>query len=325
MRRTCSSNLVNMGELMEKLSIIVPVWNEEETVPLFLGKLNEVHANELQQFEFEFWFIDDGSTDGTLKVLDKMTMLYPDVHYISFSRNFGKEAAFYAGLQKASGEYVVVMDVDLQDPPELLPQMLRDVASGEWDAVGTRRVSRAGEPFLRSLFSSWFYKLINVISDTHIVEGARDYRVMSRQMVEALLSMTEYNRFSKGMFTWVGFRQKYLEFENRDRVAGSTSWSFWSLFKYSIEGIVAFSQVPLAFVSFIGLMSFIGSVLGAIIIVVRAILVSGSSVAGWASLVVIILFVSGIQLLSLGIVGRYISSIYLEVKHRPIYIVKKLK
>ncbi|TGE76009.1 glycosyltransferase family 2 protein [Weissella confusa] len=311
---------------MQKISIVVPVWNEQETVPLFLKTMNEIHENQLKDMAFEYWFIDDGSTDDTLRVLQEEQEKNPDeVHYVSFSRNFGKEAGLYAGLENATGDYVAVMDVDLQDPPELLPEMLAGVQSGEWDAVGTRRVTRAGEPPIRTFFSKLFYKLINKISDTHIVEGARDYRVMSRQMVNALLSMTEYNRFSKGMFSWVGFRQKYLEFENRDRVAGTTSWSFWSLFKYSIEGIVAFSQVPLAFVSVLGLLSFFAAFIGVILIVIRALAVAGSSVAGWPSLVVIVLFMGGVQLLSLGIVGRYISSIYLEVKHRPIYISREKK
>jgi glycosyltransferase involved in cell wall biosynthesis len=311
---------------MQKLSIIVPVWNEQETVPLFLEELNKIHAEELPAYAFEYWFIDDGSTDDTLSVLRNQQSVNPEeVHFLSFSRNFGKEAALYAGLEQATGDYVVVMDVDLQDPPELLPEMLNGVAEGEWDAIGTRRVNRDGEPPIRSFFSSAFYKLMNVISDTQIVEGARDYRVMSRQMVDALLSMGEYNRFSKGMFTWVGFKQKYLEFQNRDRVAGQTSWSFWSLFKYSIEGIVAFSQAPLAFVSILGLTSFVASIVMAFVIVIRTLVVAGASVAGWPSLVVIILFMGGIQLLSLGIVGRYISSIYLEVKRRPIYIAREKK
>lgn len=311
---------------MQKISIVIPVWNEQETVPLFLKTMNEIHENQLKDMAFEYWFIDDGSTDDTLRVLQEEQEKNPDeVHYVSFSRNFGKEAGLYAGLENATGDYVAVMDVDLQDPPELLPEMLAGVQSGEWDAVGTRRVTRAGEPPIRTFFSKLFYKLINKISDTHIVEGARDYRVMSRRMVNALLSMTEYNRFSKGMFSWVGFRQKYLEFENRDRVAGTTSWSFWSLFKYSIEGIVAFSQVPLAFVSVLGLLSFFAAFIGVILIVIRALAVAGSSVAGWPSLVVIVLFMGGVQLLSLGIVGRYISSIYLEVKHRPIYISREKK
>lgn len=311
---------------MQKISIVVPVWNEQETVPLFLKTMNEIHENQLKDMTFEYWFVDDGSSDDTLRVLQEEQEKNPDeVHYVSFSRNFGKEAGLYAGLENATGDYIAVMDVDLQDPPELLPEMLAGVRSGEWDAVGTRRVTRAGEPPIRTFFSKLFYKLINKISDTHIVEGARDYRVMSRQMVNALLSMTEYNRFSKGMFSWVGFRQKYLEFENRDRVAGTTSWSFWSLFKYSIEGIVAFSQVPLAFVSVLGLLSFFAAFVGVIMIVIRALVDAGSSVAGWPSLVVIVLFMGGVQLLSLGIVGRYISSIYLEVKHRPIYISREKK
>lgn len=311
---------------MQKISIVVPVWNEQETVPLFLKTMNEIHENQLKDMTFEYWFVDDGSSDDTLRVLQEEQGKNPDeVHYVSFSRNFGKEAGLYAGLENATGDYIAVMDVDLQDPPELLPEMLAGVRSGEWDAVGTRRVTRAGEPPIRTFFSELFYKLINKISDTHIVEGARDYRVMSRQMVNALLSMTEYNRFSKGMFSWVGFRQKYLEFENRDRVAGTTSWSFWSLFKYSIEGIVAFSQVPLAFVSVLGLLSFFAAFVGVIMIVIRSLVDAGSSVAGWPSLVVIVLFMGGVQLLSLGIVGRYISSIYLEVKHRPIYISREKK
>lgn len=311
---------------MQTLSIVVPVWNEQETIPVFLETMNEVHHESLTDYAFEYWFIDDGSKDDTLKVLREEQAKNPEeVHYLSFSRNFGKEAGLYAGLEQVTGEYVAVMDVDLQDPPELLPEMIAGVASGEWDAVGTRRVTRAGEPPIRTFFSEMFYKLINRISDTQIVEGARDYRVMSRQMVDALLSMTEYNRFSKGMFSWVGFKQKYLEFENRDRVAGQTSWSFWSLFKYSIEGIVAFSQAPLAFVSVLGLVSFAASFIGALVIIIRALTVAGSSVAGWPSMVVIMLFMGGVQLLSLGIVGRYISSIYLEVKKRPIYIAREKK
>lgn len=309
---------------MKVLSIVVPVWNEQETIPVFLETMNKVHHESLSEYMFEYWFIDDGSIDDTLKVLRSQQLKNPEeVHYLSFSRNFGKEAGLYAGLEQATGEYVAVMDVDLQDPPELLPDMVNGVSSGEWDAVGTRRITRVGEPPIRTFFSKLFYKVINHISDTQIVEGARDYRVMSRQMVDSLLSLTEYNRFSKGMFSWVGFRQKYIEFENRDRVAGQTSWSFWSLFKYSIEGVVAFSQVPLAFVSILGLLAFTAAFAGALIIIIRALTVTGSSVAGWPSMVVIMLFMGGIQLLSLGIVGRYVSSIYLEVKKRPIYITRE--
>lgn len=318
--------MIELENIMKKLSIVVPVWNEQETVPLFLETMNKIHREYLSKYAFEYWFIDDGSKDGTLNVLRQEQAKNPEeVHYVAFSRNFGKEAGLYAGLEQATGEYVVVMDVDLQDPPELLPEMLAGVESGEWDAVGTRRVSRAGEPIVRTFFSELFYKLVNKISNTQIVQDARDYRVMSRQMVDALLLMTEYNRFSKGMFSWVGFRQKYLAFEHRDRVAGQTSWSFWALFKYSIEGIVAFSQVPLAVVSLLGLISFVASIFGALAIIIRAVVVTNSSVAGWPSMVVIMLFIGGIQLLSLGVVGRYISSIYLEVKKRPIYIAREKK
>lgn len=309
---------------MEKLSIIVPVYNEEIMIPIFTEAVEQIRINELPNIAFEYWFIDDGSSDSTLAELRKLQAEMPDqVHYVSFSRNFGKEAALYAGLQKATGDYVAVMDVDLQDPPELLPEMVAGVASGEYDCVGTRRTTRDGEPPIRTFFSKMFYKLINRISSTHIVEGARDYRVMSRQVVEALLSMTEYNRFSKGMFSWVGFNTKYLEFKNKDRVAGETSWSFWSLLKYSIEGIVNFSQAPLVLVSVLGLLSCIGTAIGSIFLVARTLFTSATVVSGWTSMIVIILFMGGIQLLSIGIVGRYISNIYLEVKKRPVYLSKE--
>ncbi|AIG65714.1 glycosyltransferase family 2 protein [Weissella tructae] len=309
---------------MEKLSIIVPVYNEEVMVPIFTEAVENIRKNELPNIMFEYWFIDDGSSDATLEELRKLQAKMPEqVHYVSFSRNFGKEAALYAGLQKATGDYVAVMDVDLQDPPELLPEMVNGVASGEYDCVGTRRTTRDGEPPIRTFFSKLFYKLINRISSTQIVEGARDYRVMSRQVVSALLRMTEYNRFSKGMFSWVGFNTKYLEFENKDRVAGETSWSFWSLLKYSIEGIVNFSQAPLVLVSVLGLLSCAGSVIAALFLAARTMFTSAAVVSGWTSMIVIILFMGGIQLLSIGIVGRYISNIYLEVKNRPIYLSKE--
>ncbi|MBS0950180.1 glycosyltransferase family 2 protein [Weissella minor] len=309
---------------MTKLSIIVPVFNEEETVPIFYKALEEVHQD-LLDYEFEYWFIDDGSSDHTIQAIKTLKEQTDSVHYVAFSRNFGKEAALYAGLQHATGDYVVVMDVDLQDPPALLPEMLEGVVSGEWDMVGTRRSTRAGEPPIRTFFSDMFYKLINKISDTHLVNGARDYRVMTRQVVDAILSMSEYNRFSKGIFSWVGFKQKYIAYENVERVAGTTSWSFWSLFKYSIEGIVAFSQAPLTAIAFLGVFSFIASIVGAIGIFIRAILVPNSAIGGWPSMVVIMLFMGGLQLLSLGVVGRYIAAIYLESKKRPIYIERESK
>lgn len=309
---------------MKKLSIIVPVYNEEIMIPIFTETVEQVRINELPDITFEYWFVDDGSSDATLDELRQLQAKMPEsVHYVSFSRNFGKEAALYAGLQKATGDYVAVMDVDLQDPPELLPEMVRGVESGEYDCIGTRRTTRDGEPPIRTFFSKMFYKLINRISSTQIVEGARDYRVMTRQVVDALLGMTEYNRFSKGMFSWVGFNTKYLEFKNKDRVAGETSWSFWSLLKYSIEGIVDFSQAPLLLVSVMGLLSCVASVVTGLFLAARTLFTSATVVSGWTSMIVVMLFIGGVQLLSIGIVGRYISNIYLEVKNRPIYLSKE--
>lgn len=309
---------------MSKLSIIVPVFNEEETVAIFYDAI-ELERKNFAEYDIEYWYIDDGSTDGTVAAVEALIVRDENVHLVSFSRNFGKEAGLYAGLEHATGDYVAVMDVDLQDPPELLPEMLAGVSSGEWDAVGARRTTRAGEPKIRSWFSSLFYKIINMVSDTHIVEGARDFRVMTRQMVDAILSMQEYNRFSKGIFSWVGFKQKYLEYENKDRVAGTTSWNFWSLFRYSIDGFVNFSKAPLLLVSVLGTIAFVMALIGAVIVFVRALVHPENSVFGWPSTIVIMLALGGVQLLSLGIVGRYISSIYLEVKKRPIYIARKVK
>lgn len=306
------------------LSIIVPCYCEEESIPLFYEAVEKV-APKLKDIDLEYWFIDDGSKDNTLKELRALQAKDPDhVHYASFSRNFGKEAGLYCGLQQATGDYVAVMDVDLQDPPELLPKMLSYIESGDYDCVGTRRVNRKGEPPIRSFFAHMFYKLINKISDTEIVDGARDYRLMTRQMVDAILSMSEYNRFSKGIFSWVGFRTKYLEYTNQERVAGKTSWNFWSLLKYSIDGIVSFSQTPLDIASYVGLFSSICSVIGIIFVIIRKLLYGGSAF-GWASLVCIFLFIGGIQLLCLGIVGKYIGKIFMEVKKRPVYILKEKK
>lgn len=309
---------------MSKLSIIVPVFNEEETVAIFYDAI-ELERKNFAEYDIEYWYIDDGSTDGTVAAVEALIACDENVHLVSFSRNFGKEAGLYAGLEHATGDYIAVMDVDLQDPPELLPEMLAGVSSGEWDAVGARRTTRAGEPKIRSWFSSLFYKIINMVSDTHIVEGARDFRVMTRQMVDAILSMQEYNRFSKGIFSWVGFKQKYLEYENKDRVAGTTSWNFWSLFRYSIDGFVNFSKAPLLLVSVLGTIAFLMALIGAVIVFIRALVHPENSVFGWPSTIVIMLALGGVQLLSLGIVGRYISSIYLEVKKRPIYIARKVK
>ena len=310
------------------ISIIVPCYNEEPTIPLFYPAVEKVFVQLRQQFpgfEPEYWFINDGSTDQTLNELHKLQQNDPEhVHFVSFSRNFGKEAALYAGLQHATGDYVAVMDVDLQDPPELLIKMLEGVVNDHYDMVGSRRVTRKGEPPIRSFFSRAFYRVINKISQTHIVEGARDYRLMTRQVVNAILSMAEVNRFSKGIFSWVGFKTKYLEFENQDRVAGDTHWSFFQLFSYSIEGIIDFSDAPLSIASYTGFLSFFAALVALIFIVIRA-LIYGDHTAGWPSLVCIILLIGGLQLFCLGIVGKYIGRLYLESKHRPVYIVKEEK
>jgi glycosyltransferase involved in cell wall biosynthesis len=306
---------------MDTLSIIVPAYNEEETVPLFYAALEEQHAD-LPTVEYEYWFIDDGSTDGTLAAVKALAAADDRVHYVSFSRNFGKEAGLYAGLQHATGELVCVMDIDLQDPPTLLPDMVAGVQSGEWDAVGSRRVTRSGESRLRSFFARTFYRLINHISDVEMVDGARDFRVMSRAMVDTVLAMPEYNRFSKGIFAWVGFRTKYLEYENVERVAGTTSWSFWGLMKYAVEGIVTFSEVPLNLAAWVGGLMSGAAFIGMLVVIIRA-LVHNQSVSGWPSLVTIMLFIAGIQLMVLGIIGRYIGNIYMEVKRRPIYVAKE--
>ncbi len=272
--------------------------------------------------EFEYLFINDGSKDKTINVLRELAKRDERVKYVSFSKNFGKEAAMYAGLEKSSGDYIAVMDVDLQDPPELLVQMFQDLESGEYDCVATRRVSRKGEPPIRSLFAKLFYSMINKISKTEIVDGARDYRLMTRQMVDAILEVKEYNRFSKGIFSWVGFNTKWLEYENVERRAGETKWSFWKLLKYSLDGIVAFSTVPLSIASILGLLlCFIAFVL--IIVIVVKTLAFGDPVAGYPSLMCVILFVGGVQLFCMGILGKYLSKTYLETKKRPIYLVKE--
>lgn len=310
---------------MKTLSIIVPCFNEQEAIPYFFSAV-ECVINGMENIVAEYLFVDDGSSDDTLNEFRKLNGQYPDrVHYISFSRNFGKESALYAGLCEAKGDYVVVMDADLQDPPELLPKMYEYITNGEYDCIGTRRVNREGEPPVRSFFANQFYRIINSISSTNIVNGARDYRMMTRQMVNAILSMTEFSRFSKGIFSWVGFKTKFIEFKNVERVAGKTSWSFFSLFKYSIDGITDFSEVPLSLASWTGFLAFIGAVFGLLFIIIRAIVVPNSSVSGWASIVCIVLLLGGLQLLCLGILGKYIGKIYLQSKNRPIYIVKEKK
>ena len=309
---------------MKKLSIIVPCYNEEESIPLFYSAVQKVVLDKMKEVWVDYYFINDGSSDHTLEQLRKLYKENPEhVHYLSFSRNFGKEAALYAGLEASDGNYVVVMDVDLQDPPEFLPEMYQLLQTGEYDCIGTRRVDRTGEAKIKSFFSNRFYKFINHVSDTKIVPGARDYRMMTRQMVDAVLSMQEYNRFSKGIFSWVGFKTKYLDYHNRERVAGKSDWSTWKLFKYAFDGISDFSEMPLNLAVWLGLGSFILALIGMIVVIVRKIIDPSASVFGWASLVSIILLIGGIQLLCLGIIGKYIGKIFLQVKKRPIYIVKE--
>lgn len=303
----------------ELLSIIVPCYNEEEMIPKFFEKIEEI----ILPLNREYIFINDGSKDKTLKELKKLNSAHPHtVKYLSFTRNFGKEAAIFAGLRKAKGDYVVLMDVDLQDPPELLSEMYSILNEEQYDCVGTRRVNRLGEPPVRSFFAKLFYRVINQISDTEIVDGARDYRMMNRKMVDSVLEVTEYNRFSKGIFSWVGYETKYLEYKNQERAAGQTTWSFFSLLRYSIDGIVSFSDAPLSIASFIGLFSFVMSILLAIFFTIRT-LVFDNPTQGWTSLMVVVLAIGGIQLLSIGIVGKYIGKMFLETKDRPHYFIKE--
>lgn len=301
------------------ISVVIPCFNEEDSIPFFYSEMERIQIE--MKKKFEYIFINDGSTDNTLSVLRRLNASNPNVHYLSFSRNFGKEAALYAGLQRATGDYVTVMDADLQDPPELLIEMYAKIQEG-YDVVGTRRADRKGEPPIRSLFAKAFYWLINKVSDTELVDGARDFRLMTRQVVDAILELKEVNRFSKGLFSWVGFDVAYVSYENRERVAGETSWSFWKLLNYSLDGFINFSEVPLQLATWAGTFSFLISLVGIFFVVIRKLTIGGS-VAGWASLVSIILFIGGIQLLALGIIGNYISKIFLETKKRPVYIVKE--
>lgn len=307
--------------MTQLLSVIVPCYNEEETIRPFLAEMQKMENQLSEQLQFEYHFINDGSKDGTLEVLRDVSSTFDNIHYLSFSRNFGKEAALFAGLEAATGDFVTVMDADLQDPPELLPEMYAKIQEG-YDVVGTRRADRKGEPTIRSFFAKSFYWLINKISDTEMVDGARDFRLMTRQVVDSILELQEVNRFSKGLFSWVGYDVTYISYENRERVAGETSWSFWSLLKYSLEGFINFSEALLSFATWSGILSFLASIVGIIFIVVRKLTVGGS-IEGWASLVTIILLVGGIQLLSIGILGKYVAKIFLETKKRPIYIVKE--
>ena len=307
--------------MMEKISLIVPCYNEEEVLPLFYQEVTHV-ADLMEEYEFEFLFVDDGSRDGTMKVVKDIAGQDKRVKYVSFSRNFGKEAAMYAGFTHASGDYVAVMDADLQDPPALLPEMMAAIRDEGYDSVATRRVTRKGEPPIRSFFARCFYKLMRRISKTEMVDGARDYRLMTRQFVNSLLELGEYNRFSKGLYGWVGYKTKWLEYENVERAAGETKWSFWKLLLYSIEGIVAFSAAPLAIAAVSDIICCVLAFLFIAFIVVRT-LMFGDPVAGWPSLVCIILLIGGLQLLSIGILGEYLAKTYLEVKNRPIFICKE--
>ncbi|AER19195.1 TPA: glycosyltransferase family 2 protein [Streptococcus suis] len=303
------------------ISVIVPCFNEEEAIPYFYDAMEKVRKEMGEQFEYIF--VNDGSKDRTLKVLRQLSGQDRAVRYLSFSRNFGKEAALYAGLQAAQGELVTVMDVDLQDPPEMLMEMKAMLdGNPDLDCVGTRRVSRDGEPPIRSFFAKLFYKLMNKISQVEVVDGARDFRLMRRHMVDAILSVSEYNRFSKGIFAWVGFETEYLPYENVERVAGETSWSFWKLLSYSIEGIINFSDTPLNIASYTGFFTFLLSLVLMVFVVFKT-LVFGDPTIGWPSTICIILFLGGLQLMTIGILGKYLAKVFLETKKRPIYIVKE--
>lgn len=303
------------------LTAIVPCYNEQEALEIFYKELDRV-TKLMRDVEFEILFINDGSADDTLHVMKKLAAQDERVKYVSFSRNFGKEAAIYAGLENASGDLVAILDADLQDPPRLLPEMYQAIAEEGYDSVATRRVTRKGEPPIRSFFARMFYRLMNKICKTEVVDGARDFRLMTRPFVNALLSMKEYNRFSKGLFGWVGFKTKWLEFENVERVAGETKWSFWKLVLYAIDGVVAFSTMPLSIAAVIGMVMCVLAVLAILFIIIRQLFFGGSAF-GWPSMACIIIFIGGIQLFCMGILGSYMAKTYLEVKDRPIYICKE--
>ena len=305
---------------MKKISIIIPCYNEEPAIPYFYEEITKI--SKTLNINFEYIFVNDGSKDKTINVIKDLAKKDKKVKYIHFSRNFGKEAAMYAGLEKSTGDYVAIMDADLQDPPALLPEMFNFLENNEeYDCVGTRRVTRKGEPPIRSFFARMFYKIINKISKIEMVDGARDYRLMTRQMVNSILELKEYNRYSKGLFQFVGYQTKWLEYENIERVAGETKWSFWKLFIYALEGIIAFSTAPLAISSITGILfCFIAFIM--IIVIIAKTLIYGDPTSGWPSLVCIIFLVSGVQLFCLGIIGQYLSKTYLETKKRPIYIIK---
>lgn len=307
---------------MKKISIVVPCYNEEESLPLFYKEVNKVTETMKEKAEFEFVFVNDGSKDNTLEELRNLAKKDKRVRYISFSRNFGKEAGMLAGLENATGDYITTMDADLQDPPTLLEEMFDTLESGEYDCCATKSTNRKGYSFLRKTFTKWFYDIIGKISKTEMVPGARDFRLMTRQMVDAIISMREYNRYSKGLFSFVGFKTKWIDFEIEDRAAGTSKFNFWKLFSYAIEGIVAFSTAPLVFAALVGVIfCFIAFIL--IIFIIVKTLVWGDPVGGWPSMACIMFFVGGIQLFCTGIIGEYLAKTYLETKHRPVYIVKE--
>ena len=306
---------------MQKVSLIIPCYNEEEALPTFYAEVDKISAL-LENYEIEMLFVDDGSKDKTLEVLKSFAEKDERVKYLSFSRNFGKESAMYAGFCNATGDFVAVMDADMQDPPSLLPEMLKILEEQDYDSVATRRVTRKGEPKIRSFFARRFYKIMGRISDVDVVDGARDFRLMKRTMVDSIVAMGETNRFSKGIFGWIGFKTYWLEYENVERVAGQTKWSFWKLFKYSLEGITNFSEAPLQIASWTGLFFTFIAVIALLVVFIRA-LCFGDNVAGWPSTICIILFVGGVQLFCLGMIGSYIGKIFRETKKRPIYIIRE--
>ncbi len=309
-----------MDRINKVITIVVPCFNEQEVLLLFYRELINILEN--IDYQYEIVFVNDGSTDKTIDILRRISEENSKIKYVSFSRNFGKEAAMYAGLCNATGDYVTIMDADLQDPPSMLPKMMAILESGEYDSVATRRVNRKGEPVIRSLFAKIFYKIINKISDANIMDGARDFRIMKRDMVNAIVEMSEYNRFSKGIFGWVGFRTYWMEYTNCERAAGETKWNFWGLFQYALDGVVNFSQVPLKLASWFGIFMTAFSVFAILFVMVRK-WIWGDPVAGWPSLVCIVTFVGGVQLFCIGIMGQYLAKVYLEVKKRPHYIVQE--
>lgn len=306
---------------MEKISFVVPCYNEVETIPLFYQEMEKINYS-MKKVQFEYIFVDDGSKDKSLEEIRKLSIKDRNVKYISFSRNFGKEAAMYAGLENSTGDYVTIIDADLQDPSFLIPEMYHNIKDDGYDCVGIRRVSRKGEPVIRSFFSRMFYQIINKMSKTEMISGARDFRLMTRQMVDSILQMKEYNRYSKGLFSFVGFKTKWLEYENIERVAGSTKFNFWKLFIYAIDGISAFSTGPLIFSAVLGILFCLVSFLAILFIIIRT-LCFGDPVSGWPSMICIMFFLSGIHLFCMGIVGFYLSKMYMEIKDRPIYITKE--